>query len=267
MSMGASAASPRCRHVHIGPARIYSESAGAGSPVVLIHGLAGSSRWWAKNIAALARHHEVHSIDLIGSGKSEGVFVLHEAAAALAAWMERCDLRRAAVIGHSMGGHIAANLAAAHPDLVERLVLVDAAISFAGAPQPTVRDLSAISYLPFGMLPLIVPEALKTGLPALARMAYAMARTDMASTLAQIRARTLVVWGEQDPCVPLSLGYRLASMLPGKSLAVIKGAGHVPMWEQPAAFNKVVTAFLHSRDGVAQPSPRLRPPPALGVAS
>jgi pimeloyl-ACP methyl ester carboxylesterase len=250
MSLGTAPAGTRSRHTHIGAARIYSEVVGEGPPVVLIHGLAGSTRWWARNLAALARGHEVHIIDLVGSGKSGGSFVLRDAANILAAWMQRCGLRGAAVVGHSMGGHIAADLAAAHPALVERLVLVDAALNFAGAPQPSAQALSSLSYLPFGMLPLIMPEAMRTGLPTLARAAHDMVRTDMGPTLAQIRARTLVVWGEHDPCVPLSLGYRLASMLPGKSLAVIKGAGHVPMWEQPAAFNQIVTSFLDSGDGV-----------------
>jgi pimeloyl-ACP methyl ester carboxylesterase len=249
MALGTTAVGLRSRHTHIGSARIYSEVIGDGPPVVLIHGLAGSTRWWVRNIGALARGHEVHIIDLVGSGKSAGSFVLRDAATILAEWMERCGLRDAAVIGHSMGGYIAADLAGAHPAVVERLVLVDAALNFAGAPQPSAQSLSTLSYLPFGMLPLIMPEAMKTGLPALARAAHAMVRTDMGPALAKIRARTLVVWGEHDPCVPLSLGYRLASMLPGKSLAVIKGAGHVPMWEQAAAFNQVVTSFLGNRDG------------------
>ncbi len=260
-------AGPRCRHIHIGSAKLYSEVIGAGPPVILVHGLAGSTRWWSKNIGALARSHEVHCIDLVGSGRSAGSFVLRDAAAILAEWMQCCGLRRASVIGHSMGGHIAADLAAAHPQLVDRLVLVDAALNFAGAPQPTAQDLGALSHLPFGLLSLIVPEALKTGLPTLARAAYELVRTDMAPALAKIRARTLVVWGEHDPAVPLTLGYRLASMLPGHALAVIRGAGHVPMWERPEAFNSVVTAFLSSRDGAVQPTLSLRLPEPVRLAS
>lgn len=267
MTTGTGAASPRCRQITIGSAKLYSEVIGEGSPVVLIHGLAGSTRWWAKNIGALARDHEVHCIDLVGSGRSAGSFVLRDAAAILAEWMGRCGLGRASVIGHSMGGHIAADLAAAHPELVDRLVLVDAALNFAGAPQPRAQDLSSLSYLPFGMLSLILPEVLKTGVPTLARAALEMVRTDMGPALAKIRARSLVVWGEHDPAVPLALGYRLASMLPGRALAVIRGAGHVPMWERPEAFNRVVAAFLGDHDGAAQPARTLRLPEPLRLAS
>lgn len=263
----ATASRPRGRRLNIGRATIYSEVLGAGPPVILVHGLAGSGRWWEKNIGALARTHEVHLIDLVGSGRSQGSFVLRDAASILAQWMERSGLGPAAVIGHSMGGQIAADLAANAPHLVERLVLVDAALNFAGAPEPRAQALSSLSYLPFGMLSLIVPEAVKTGLPALARVAYEMVKTDMEPTLAKIRARTLTVWGEHDPCVPLELGYRLAERLPGNALAVIRGAGHVPMWERPAAFNSVVTAFLSSGDGIIRLPHGARQPTPVRLAS
>ncbi|NTU80970.1 MAG: alpha/beta hydrolase [Chloroflexales bacterium] len=257
MFWGSATASPRCRHIHIGSAKIYSEVVGSGSPVVLIHGLAASTRWWEKNVSALARDHEVHSIDLVGSGRSGGSFVLREAASILATWMERCDLGRAALIGHSMGGHIAADLAAAHPHLIDRLVLVDAAIQIAGTAQAAAQRPGGLSFLPVSILPLVVPEALRTGLPKLALAAYDMSRHDMGPTLQKIRARSLVIWGERDPMVPLSIGYTLASMLPGKALVVVRGAGHVPMWEQPAAFNKIVTTFLSSRDGSVHTTPTM----------
>lgn len=259
MDMGVSTVTARSLYTPVGAATIYSEVFGSGEPVVLLHGLAGSTRWWTRNMQALARTHEVHSVDLVGSGRSKGTFVLRDAAAVLAEWMARRKLRPATMIGHSMGGYIAAHIAAAHPQLVDRLVLVDAAINLPGAPRPAAQDLSSLSYLPFGMLSLIMPEALRTGLPNLARVAYDMVKTDMTPVLDRIRARSLVVWGENDPCVPLSVGYELARRLPGNALAVIKGAGHVPMWEQPAAFNKLVCAFMSSADGAIRPGPGMGP--------
>jgi pimeloyl-ACP methyl ester carboxylesterase len=109
---------------------LYSEKRGYGEPLVLIHGLGGSCRWWERNTDALAKHFQVHVIDLMGCGKSatQGKFVLQEAAQHVKHWMETHRIRRAHVVGHSMGGFVAAELAADYPDMVEKLVLVDAAI-------------------------------------------------------------------------------------------------------------------------------------------
>jgi pimeloyl-ACP methyl ester carboxylesterase len=216
-----------------------------GAPVVLIHGLAGSTKWWSRNVAALARNHEVHTVDLVGFGQNRGGrFVLSEAAGMLAHWMRLRGLRQASVIGHSMGGYIGADLAAAHPELVRNLVLVDAALNFSGAPKPEPNVARTLPYLPFSMLGVILPDALKAGFSTLTRATYQLGTTDMRPVLAKIQARTLIVWGENDPCVPIALAYELTKLVPCAALAVIRGAGHVPQWEQPVAFNGIVSQFL-----------------------
>lgn len=199
---------------------------------------------------------------MVGFGRNVGGrFVLAEAAGLLAEWMGRRGLRGASVVGHSMGGHIAVDLAAARPDLVSKLVLVDAALNFAGAPQPAPAELKkTLPYLPFSMLPVILPDAIRAGLPTLARATYQLVKTDMKPVLERVRAKTLIVWGENDPCVPLDLAYELTHLLPCTALAVIKGAGHVPQWEQPEAFNAVLSHFLADL-----PRPVAVPVPALGA--
>jgi pimeloyl-ACP methyl ester carboxylesterase len=245
--VGATATRVHREHITLSGGTLYTEVVGQGSPVVLIHGLGGSVKWWARNIDALARHHEVHAVDLVGFGRNlSGRFVLNEAAEMLAEWMRLRGLRGAGVVGHSMGGHIAVDLAAAHPALVDKLVLSNAAVSVAGFQQAAPDLAKALPYLPFAMLPVIVPDAMRAGLPTLARATYQMITTDMRPRLTQVRAKTLIVWGEHDPCVPLQLAYRLSELLPCKTVAVIKGTGHVPMWERPTAFNQVVTEFLAS---------------------
>src|SRR5438552_2261132 len=117
------------RRVKIGPATIAYEVAGAGPAVLLVHGLSGSSRWWRRNICALTPHRRVYIIDLIGFGASRArhPFVLAEAAGYLAQWLDQLKLARVSLVGHSMGGLIAAELAADAPERVDRLVLVDPA--------------------------------------------------------------------------------------------------------------------------------------------
>ncbi|MEN9937014.1 MAG: hypothetical protein RLZZ387_3593 [Chloroflexota bacterium] len=241
----------------VGPSEIYYEVAGRGAPLVLIHGLSGSGRWWGGNTAFLARRYRVHTVDLVGFGRSRcgQPFTLGDAAATVAAWMQQIGIGPAHVIGHSMGGHIAAELAADHPDLVRRLMLVDAAaipFDFGCVPGPldALRGLTRVSP---GFLGLLLTDAASAGLPTIARAALDLLAADIRPKLRWIRAATLVVWGEQDLLVPLRLGRALARSIPGARLAVFPGTGHSPMIERPETFNGVAANFL--RAGVISSDP------------
>src|SRR6185436_4249135 len=109
------------RRAKVGPATIAYEVAGSGPPVVLVHGLSGSSRWWRRNIGSLMPHRRVYVVDLIGFGASRArhPFALAEAAGYLIQWLDQLDLERVSLVGHSMGGLIAAELAADAPDRVD----------------------------------------------------------------------------------------------------------------------------------------------------
>lgn len=236
--------------VRVGPASVYCERAGRGEPLILLHGLSGSSRWWARNIHELAQHFDVHAIDLIGWGhtRCEQSFVLREAAWHLVAWMDALDIERAAVAGHSMGGFIAADLAADYPDRVSSLVLVDAAaLTFDAAGWPAAGEvLQALRYLPGALIQPLLLGALQAGPRTIFRAARELLGADIRRKLAAIAAPTLVVWGAHDPLIPLSVGRRLCQLLPAATLAIVEDAGHNPMWEQPRVFNRLVADFLRT---------------------
>ncbi|MBA3416015.1 MAG: alpha/beta fold hydrolase, partial [Chloroflexia bacterium] len=126
------------RRIEIGGAGIAYRVVGAGPPVVLVHGLAGSGRWWERNVGPLSARFQVFVVDLPGFGGNRvgAPFALVETPALLAAWLDRLGLGRVAVVGHSMGGRVAAELAADAPERVARLVLVAAAIIPAGPDWP-----------------------------------------------------------------------------------------------------------------------------------
>lgn len=236
------AARPGGRYTQVGDTTLYSETQGVGPPVVLIHGLAGSSRWWARNVGALAAHHELHMVDLAGCGRSAGRLVLTRATDQLAAWMQHVGLARASLIGHSMGGFIVACLAARSPSLVDRLVLVNAALPLPG---PVDRLPGRLRLpVPLSILPILLGDMARTGLDVVSRAARELVQADMALTLGRVLADTLLIWGEHDSMVPLGLARAAMRRLPAASLAVICNAGHVPMWEQPEAFNQTVLSFL-----------------------
>lgn len=118
---------PIARRARVGAMSIYYETFGAGPPLVLLHGLSGSTRWWQRNVEQLGRQFHVHIPDLAGFGQSRSTtpFVLAEAARQVARWMDQAGLARASIAGHSMGGLIAAELAADAPGGACKLVLVE----------------------------------------------------------------------------------------------------------------------------------------------
>ena len=234
-------------YIPVGSGSIYAEISGVGQPLILVHGLGGSTRWWARNVPALARSCRVHVIDLRGFGRSRGQrFVLREAAGLLVGMMDQCGLARASIIGHSMGGLIAAYIAAQFPARVERLVLVDAAalplerLSWHQA----CRMVRGLPYLPLTLLPVLGMDALRAGPLTLIKALRELGGMDIRLDLARIEAPTLILWGEHDATLPVAVGTRLHEHLPQAEFRVIAGAGHVPMWGRPTAFNQEVIQFL-----------------------
>jgi pimeloyl-ACP methyl ester carboxylesterase len=229
-------------------ARLHYQRAGSGEPVILIHGLSASSRWWRHNVDALAKRFTVYTIDLIGFGRSRGRqrFVLADSAALLARWMESVGIERAHIVGHSMGGYIAAQLAVEHPERILRLVLVDAAV-----PLPRKSRLQHLlhlgremRYTPPQFLHLLATDAALAGPRTVLSAANQLLVADLEPELGKIAAPALIVWGEHDPLVPPEIGDRLAELIPNARRCVIPGSGHKPMLERPEAFNAAVIAFL-----------------------
>ena len=222
---------------------------GAGEPVILLHGLSGSTRWWEQNIPGLAPDYELYLVDLPGFGamrRHPRRFVLTEAAAWLLAWMEAVDLPAAHLVGHSMGGYICLRVAADRPEAVRRLVLVDPA----GVPTGrsllgyAVPALKAARHAAPRFLPVLLPDALRAGPVTLWRATRALLGEDVREHLAAITAPTLLMWGEYDPLVPLEIGYLLRKNIAGSRLLIFRNTGHVPMVERPREFNAALLRFL-----------------------
>jgi pimeloyl-ACP methyl ester carboxylesterase len=239
------------RYVRIGEVDIHYQVAGQGPPVVLVHGLSGSTRWWARNVGPMARSFRVHIVDLIGFGRSRGPhpFVLGDAATHLTRWMDQIEVERASIIGHSMGGFIAADLAAEFPDRVDRLVLVDAAIlpSDRGHARQAVNLFRGVSRLPVRFLPILMADAYRAGPSSIRKAARELTTADLRPKLSRIEVPTLVIWGEHDTLVPRAIGEEIRANLPNASWVVLEGAGHNPMWDRADAFNRVVVEFLSGR--------------------
>ncbi|HEX7051491.1 MAG TPA: alpha/beta fold hydrolase [Longimicrobiales bacterium] len=240
------------RSTPVGRFRLHSVHTGAGPPAVLLHGLAGSHRWWRTTIPALARTHRVHVPELIGFARNPAAGPLPDIARTaelIVEWLDALGIERPHLVGHSMGGQIAIHLAARQPDRVARLVLVDAA----GIPRQRplaelVRLLAELIPPPAwgrpSFLPTIARDALRMGPLALAAAARRLLADDVRPLLPTIRSPTLLIWGRLDPLTPLDHAWTLADGIPDARLCIIPDAAHNPMVDRPEAFNEILTSFL-----------------------
>ncbi len=227
--------------------RLIYERWGSGRAVVLVHGLAGSARWWRRNVPALAARYRVYAVELMGFGanRARPPLPLRGAADLLAAWVATLPGARAHVIGHSMGGQVATHLAAAHPAQVDRLVLVAASgLERASVWHMALRLPGVSRRIAPGFHPTLLADATRAGPRTLVRAAQALLDDDVTPLLAQIAAPTLIIAGEHDTLIPPALSEQTHVLLPGSRYVLLRGAGHVVMWDQAAAFNRAVLRFL-----------------------
>lgn len=264
-------------------AEVYVELSGVerGDPLVLVHGFGGSLYSWRAVAPALAdAGYRVIALDLPGFGYSgrpldPAAYTPAGQAATIAAVLHELgvgEANPAHVIGHSFGGGVGLELAAARAEIVRSLVLVDSTLpTFSRAPNadwPLYRPLAYFLARTVGLRRFFVRAALEKAYhdddlvtPALvdayrSRLALrgpASAYRGLTSTiprerltidLRKIEPPTLVVWGEEDALIPLRAGEKAAERIPGAELVTLPDCGHLPMEECPGAFLEAVLGFL-----------------------
>jgi pimeloyl-ACP methyl ester carboxylesterase len=216
---------------------------GAGPPLVLIHGLSGSARWWDPVLPLLARRFTCHLLNMPRFGKT---LQPRQTAEWLADWFDASAIGAATIVGHSLGGAAAARVAALRPDVADKLVLV------AAAGIPSKRRLAAYAIPLVLTLRATAPafvarvalDALRTGPEALLRGTIYTTRADVREEARSIRAPTLLIWGERDQLVPLTLADEWLAVIPHSRLIVLPGVGHMPMIERPTLFVDALFEFL-----------------------
>ena len=248
------------------------EEAGQGPPLLLIMGLGASLDTWIAQRDAFAAHHRIVLFDNRGAGESEcppPPWTVPDMAADAVGVLDALGIARAHVLGVSMGGMIAQEMAIRWPERVDRLVV---AMSFA-RPDPLRRafllfrrwarlqgaDLvqEGVANLPWLVSPRVLndPEQLEQILAIVGAMSWmdpeayshqvdAILEHDTFSRLHQVRAPTLVMAAAEDVLTPVMLSQEIAAAIPGARLTVLPRGNHAVQIEDPETFNAAVLAFL-----------------------
>ena len=269
--------------------RVSCRIGGTTGPVLLLlHGLLGSGASFGPALDELARTHRVVAPDLLGHGASEkpsGDYSLGALATLARDLLVVLGVESATVVGHSLGGGVAMQLAYQFPASVERLVLVDSgglgrnvspalrAVALPGAEWvlPAVFNPYAARAAARLLRPLqrVTPPALAQVVAGLATLADAEARTAFVLTARSVidvggqrvsatdrlyltaALPLLLVWGGRDPVIPVAHGESLHAQLPGSRLVVFDRAGHFPQVEDPGRFAGVVGEFVRTTAAAA----------------
>ena len=258
--------------------RISYFRAGAGPPLLLLHGLLGGSFCWRRNIEALSQSHTVFAVDLPGHGESNAPRHLDcsmpAQASRVSTLLERLKLEDVDVVGCSWGGAIAMLLAAQNTK-VRSLVLTAPVNPWSSFGAGRIRFL--IGRMGSAFLRTVWPVSHPLYRTAMARM-YGDLRRMPAGTVTgyrsqimrpgrvnnilntlrswekdvnalraeipKIKARSLLIWGTRDGAVDVRSAEALRQVLPQCQLRLIEGAGHLPFEETPEEFNRLVLDFV-----------------------
>jgi pimeloyl-ACP methyl ester carboxylesterase len=253
----------------------YLRAGASGPAVLLLHGWGAFKELWWATLRDLGGDHRCYAIDFPGHGGSPigGADTIAGLADQAAAFCDRLGLSELVLFGHSMGGCVAVELVLQRPDLVRRLILVDAAVEAQAMPffvrtylQPglgwpalRISQLLGRAFRPLGMR---VPHEHGGGWvrPWLRRAAYlssfdpdglhrqlrSLFSARDSARLATIAVPTLVISGQLDALVPADLSQQLAARIPGARYVQIPAALHNPMDERPQAFGRAVRGFLEA---------------------
>ena len=260
-----------------GGVQIAYHRQGSGPPVVLVHGLGGTSRAIWKHLGPeLAREFEVVAYDLRGAGESarpQGRYSLDDFVFDLGRLIEQLELERPALVGHSFGGSVVLKYAADYPRDVAAVVAVGGPTTLPEQTRQAMRDRAATveaegmgtvaeTVATNGMAPSFRaadPAAFREYVELLAAndvAAYAATcRTigdlDLEDDLGRIEAPVLLLGGDQDGVAPPAAQERTAAAIADAEVVLVPETGHILPWEQPQRLREEVLRFLRSRMPVA----------------
>ncbi|MCX2740049.1 alpha/beta fold hydrolase [Pontibacter anaerobius] len=268
---------PASKYKSIAGANLHYRDEGQGTPIVLLHGTAASLNTWDGWATELSKNHRVLRLDLPGFGltgrNATDTYSIDYYSDLLLHFLDSLQIEKAHIAGSSLGGQIAYDFAATHPERVQKLILVsptgvtnanDKSISmpFLMAQTPLLK--LSLKYITprfivenslrevYGDDSKLTDQAISLSHDMLLREGNReafIARMNTQDTnnlhkLAQVQAPTLILWGEADAWVPATNARRFQQSIKGAQLITYPGAGHIPMEELPQETVQDALQFL-----------------------
>jgi pimeloyl-ACP methyl ester carboxylesterase len=231
------------RKVKVCGLNIHFKTAGRGTPVILLHG--GGNDWheWERNLAFIARDFQVFAPDMPGFGLSEPPHHVIDRSWSLVFlrnFMEGLGIKRADLIGHSMGALISLAFTAHYPESVRKLAIVDS------------MGLGKLSLK--GRMLLVMFQVVNRCQKKKRGPKYLISPIKewrIVDELPKIASPVLIVWGENDIYMPVAQSRLAANLIPGSRLYIFPHCRHAPQRENPAKFNSLILQFLKRQNGVS----------------
>ena len=236
------------------------EFSGDEPALVCVHGAGGSHLSWPSEIRRLAGA-VVYVLDLPGHGRSTGVGrqTVGDYVRVLISFMDVTDLTHAVIVGHSMGGAVALEMALSHPDRVRGLGIIGSGAKLRVTPvilQGILNDYQGVIELmgEFAYGPGAPEELKRLGQQVMSKTSpevvygdfLACDAFDVMGRLGEIRVPTLVITGTADQLTPTKYAHFLAQNIPGAQLVLVENAGHMVMLEHPQEVGEAVACLVAS---------------------
>lgn len=237
-----------------------------GTPVILLHGYGDSSFSYSRVLPLMSAKYRIFALDQRGHGGSDrpaSGYKFADFAADVLAFMDAKNLKRAIIVGHSMGSFVAQQVAVSAPERVEKLILVGSATTVRNAvvsdlqkavnelKEPVSREFvrdfqySVVHHAPPDeFMNRVIAESLKVPARVWRDVMAGMLAGDARSQLGKIKAPTLIVWGDKETVFLRDEQDGLVSSIPNAVLKVYAETGHCPNWEKPEQFVKDFEEFV-----------------------
>jgi pimeloyl-ACP methyl ester carboxylesterase len=234
---------------------VHYEVLGRGPSVLFLHSWLGSWRYWIPVMQAVSTKYRTYALDLWGfgdSGKKAANYSIEAQVDLILRFMDHLGVAKLALVGHGLGGAVAMRFGAQHPEMVARLMTINAPLN-GGAIRPRLNGASVQALLDWlvGKVPgseelfaetnKLDPVVIQTSLDFLSK-------SDFTPELSQTNSPTLLVHGEKDEAIAAPSDEGFNGFKSNLHQIIFEGGRHFPMLDDPAKFNRLLADFLEAKD-------------------